>query len=189
MDFAVLHQEPFESLNPNGRVPVIEDPNTGITLFESGAIIEYLLDTYDKSNTLHSTTSPTKYIEKQWLHFQTSGQGPYFGQRAWFIFYHPEKNLTSVLDRYGNEIKRVIGVVDNHLKKTKGQWLVGDKASYADLAWVPWFWLLPAIMGEGWEKEWQSTYPQAWDWYQRLQARPSVKSAYEDRQKAMGQGH
>jgi len=187
MDFAVLHQEPFESLNPNGRVPVIEDPNTGITLFESGAIIEYLLDNYDKSNTLHSASTPTKYLESQWLHFQTSGQGPYFGQRAWFVFYHPEKNLTSVLDRYGNEIKRVIGVVDNHLKKTKGQWLVGEKASYADLAWVPWFWLLPAIMGDGWEKEWQSSYPEAWAWYQRLQERPAVKSAFEARQKAMGQ--
>lgn len=186
MDFSVLHQEPFESLNPNGRVPVIEDPNTGITLFESGAIIEYLLDTYDKQNSLHSTTSPTKYLENQWLHFQTSGQGPYFGQRAWFVLYHPEKNLTSVLDRYANEIKRVIGVVDNHLKKTKGQWLVGEKASYADLAWVPWFWLLPWIMGEGWEKEWQSTYPLAWEWYQRLQARPAVKSAFEARAKAMG---
>jgi glutathione S-transferase len=64
--------------------------------------------------------------------------GPYFGQRAWFIFYHPEKNLTSCLDRYGNEIKRVLGVIDAHLKKTGTEYLVGDKCTYADLAFVPW---------------------------------------------------
>ena len=79
-------------------------------------------------------------------------QGPYFGQRAWFVFYHPEKNLTSVLDRYGDEIWRVTGVVDAHLKKSGGEWLVGEKCTYADLAFVPWYWLCPAIMGDGFEK-------------------------------------
>jgi glutathione S-transferase len=79
-------------------------------------------------------------------------KGPYFGQRAWFVFYHPEKNLKSVLDRYGDEIWRVTGVVDAHLKKSGGQWLVGEKCTYADLAFVPWYWLCPAIMGDGFEK-------------------------------------
>jgi glutathione S-transferase len=144
--------EPFESLNPNGRVPAITDPNTNLTLWESGAIIEYLLATYDPSQTLSYPSSPNKYLTQSWLHFQTSGQGPYFGQRAWFIFYHPEKNLNSVLDRYGNEIWRVTGVIDAHLKKTGGQWLVGDKCTYADLSFVPWYWLCPAIMGDGFEK-------------------------------------
>ena len=44
MDFSVLKQEPFISVNPNGRTPAIEDPNTGITLWESGAIVDYLID-------------------------------------------------------------------------------------------------------------------------------------------------
>jgi len=53
---------------------------------QSGAIIDYLLDTYDKSNTLSYTSSPEKYEQKVWADFQKSGQGPYFGQRAWFKF-------------------------------------------------------------------------------------------------------
>jgi len=43
-------------------------------------------------------------------------------------------------------------VIDAHLQKEKSEWLVGDKCTYADLAFVPWYWLCPAIMGEGFEK-------------------------------------
>jgi glutathione S-transferase len=74
-----MKQPAFEKISVNGRVPAIEDPNTGITLWESGAIIEYLQETYDKNNTFNYTSSPDKYYVKQLLHFQVSGQGPYFG--------------------------------------------------------------------------------------------------------------
>ncbi|KAF2162069.1 hypothetical protein M409DRAFT_27448 [Zasmidium cellare ATCC 36951] len=192
MDFAQLKQEPFESQFPNGRVPAIEDPNTGIKLWESGAIIEYLLETYDTSNDLSYTSSPEKFEQKQWLHFQMSGQGPYFGQRAWFLFYHPEKNLTSCLDRYGNEIRRVLGVIERHLTKTNKPYLLGDRVSYADLAFVPWHWLLlykPQIMGEDFPKEWEKEFPKTWAWTQGLEARPSVKKVREERVEAMSKGH
>lgn len=89
MEFPDLKKEPFLTLNPNGRTPAMEDPNTGVTLWESGAIVDYLLDTYDKSNKLHSTKAPEKYQQWQWEHFQMSGQGPYFGQKAWFTFVRP----------------------------------------------------------------------------------------------------
>ena len=84
-DFSELKTPTFEALNPNGRVPALEDPNTGLTLWESGAIIEYLLDTYDKTNALGYISPKEKYQAKCWMHFQMSGQGPYYGQRAWFI--------------------------------------------------------------------------------------------------------
>lgn len=114
-DFPELKQEAFEKLNPNGRTPAIEDPNTGIVLWESGAIIEYLIDTYDKSGTFTYSSSPEKYYLQQWyvarkrlvlsynevltcsirLHFQVSGQGPYFGQRAWFQNYRKSAPSTA----------------------------------------------------------------------------------------------
>ena len=72
-------------LTPFNRVPAIEDPNTGIKLWESGAIIEYLIETYDKENKLSFKTAPEKFFTKQFLFFQVSGQGPYFGQLAWFV--------------------------------------------------------------------------------------------------------
>jgi len=82
----------------------------------------------------------------------------------------------------------VIGVINSHLKKTGQQYLVGDKATYADLAFVPWHWLLlqqPYIMGEDFLKEWQESYPEAWAWNQRLQERPAVSKAREARNEAM----
>jgi glutathione S-transferase len=46
-EMSAIKQEPFISVKPNGRVPAIGDPNTGIVLWESGAIIMYLIETYD----------------------------------------------------------------------------------------------------------------------------------------------
>jgi len=86
-----MKKEPYLSVNPNGRVPAIEDANTGVTMFESGAIIQYLVDKYDDDKKLDYMNWPQKSQVMSWLHFQMSGQGPMFGQRAWFLKLHPEK--------------------------------------------------------------------------------------------------
>ncbi|SPO06931.1 related to glutathione S-transferase [Cephalotrichum gorgonifer] len=115
IDFPDMKKEPYESINPNGRVPEIEDPNTGTTLWESDAIIEYLIGTYDKQHNISFAPGSKEYYEaKQWLYYQVSGQGPYFGQAVWFTLYHPEK-LPGVVDRYVNEIRRVSGILDRAL--------------------------------------------------------------------------
>jgi len=181
LQFSDLKKEPFESKNPNGRVPAIEDPNTGVTMFESGAILEYLIDTYDKEHKLSYTTSPEKWLTLSWLHFQMSGQGPYYGQKAWFSFFHPEKNLTSVLERYSNEIKRVVGVIDRHLKKQGTEYLVGDKCTFADLAFVMWHQTMPRLV-DGWD--YQTEAPTFHAWNERLQSRPAVKKIFEEKAKA-----
>ena len=77
------------------------------------------------------------------------------------VQYHPEKNLTSCLDRYGNEIKRILSVINSHLKKSGRPYLCGEHVSYADLMFVPWGWLTPAIMGEEFADEWKKSYPEA----------------------------
>ena len=64
-------------------LPAIIDPNNDITLFKSGAIVSYLIATYDKSSTLTYTSFPEIFRLQQWAFFQASGQGPYFGQAAW----------------------------------------------------------------------------------------------------------
>lgn len=84
----IRNKEPLVSLTPNGRCPAIFDPNPkpeGIKVWESIAIIEYLLEQYDKQNRLSYTSFPEKFEESSWKHFQMSGQGPYFGQRSWFL--------------------------------------------------------------------------------------------------------
>ncbi|KAF4972838.1 hypothetical protein FZEAL_9508 [Fusarium zealandicum] len=184
-------EESFQKINPNGRIPAIEDPNTGITLWESGAIIEYLVETYDKEHKLTFTTEPEKWHLKQYLHFQMSGQGPYYGQVChaddgakhkltvrkayWFEKYHPEP-VQSAKDRYAEQVARVIGVLDKILQGK--EYLVGDKcglfSTYADLAFIPWNLGAPSI-GDLWEKyDIENKFPNYIAWQNRLMARPAV---------------
>ena len=94
----------------------------------------YLVDKYDTEHKISAATEEDKYRQLQWLFFQASGQGPYFGQAAWFSFFHPEK-IPSAQERYRNEIVRVFGVLDGVLSKQ--EWLVGGKLSVTDLSFVP----------------------------------------------------
>lgn len=182
VDFADMKKEPYESINPNGRVPAIEDPNTGLTLWESGAILEYLVETYDKDHKFSfSAGSPEYYYAKQWLHFQMSGQGPYFGQAMWFTRFHHEK-LPSAQERYVKEMRRVSGVVDRSLKGK--EYLVGNKFSYADLAFIPWFGVLE-MFGIDAPKE----YPNLAAWLDRQKARPAIAKGLKLRAEAIAQAH
>lgn len=68
-------EEWFVKINPNGRVPAIVDPNNDdFVLWESGAILEYLVETYDKEGKLKGETAKDNWLIKQYLHFQMSGQ-------------------------------------------------------------------------------------------------------------------
>jgi glutathione S-transferase len=109
----------YVAINPNGRLPAIHDPNAGITLWESGAIIEYLIELYDTKHRLSfAPGTPESYHAKQWLYFQTTGQGPYYGQAAWFKKYHSEQ-VPSAIERYTKEVNRVSGVLDRYLAQQK----------------------------------------------------------------------
>ncbi|BDD59224.1 glutathione S- transferase, nitrogen catabolite repression regulator [Monascus purpureus] len=180
LEFPQMKQPPFEKINPNGRVPAIEDPNTGITLWESGAILEYLVETYDKQKTISFAAGTPEYFHaKQWLHFQMSGQGPYFGQAVWFSVYHTEK-IQSAIDRYVNEIRRVSGVLDRVLEGR--EYLVDGKYSYADFAFIPWFGIIPRITGNAIDLE--KDFPNLNAWLNRIKARPAVAKALKAREEA-----
>jgi glutathione S-transferase len=187
VDMADLKKPPFEKINPNGRVPAIHDPNTGITLWESGAIIEYLADTYDKENKVTYSTFPEKYYVKQWIAFQISGQGPYFGQAAWFERFHPEK-LPSAIKRYQDQVVRVFYVLNLALEGK--EYLVGDKCTIADLAFITWDSLSPWFFGDEFESlEIPKKYPAYWAWKQRLLERPAVKKALAEKAAMAAKGH
>jgi len=81
--------------------------------------------------------------------------------------------LTSVIDRYIGEIKRVTGVIDAHLKKTGTPYLLGDHATFVDLAWIPWFNMATSFLIPGWE--WKTEYPLFATWFGSLLERPAVQ--------------
>lgn len=121
--------------------------------------------------------------ELPWVSFDVSGV---------YAANDPEtdsEKLPSAIDRYGKEIKRVLSVIDAHLKKTGQQYLVGDKFTYADLSFIPWNWLLPIAMGQDFDKELEKDLPNYWAWWQKVSARPAAEKVRKDREAALAKGH
>jgi glutathione S-transferase len=101
VSYVDIKSELFISLNPKGRVPAFKDPNTGVALFESGAIIEYIIERHDQVGKIsYGNDHPQeRWSSRSWLHFKMSGQAPMFGKNMWFTHFHPVKDITSVLER------------------------------------------------------------------------------------------
>ncbi|KAI0869861.1 glutathione S-transferase [Hypoxylon argillaceum] len=179
--FDDIKKEPFINVNPNGRVPAIEDPNTGLTLWESGAICQYLVEVYDTENRLSYVSLNDRHLCNQWLHFQMSGQGPYYGQVGWFAHLNKEK-IPSAIARYSNEAKRVLGVLETVLSKKPddAQWLVGNKMTFADMAFVPWNSRLSELLSQPWEEIWEGI-PHVKAWHERMAELPSWKRSMQRR--------
>lgn len=173
----------YVAVNPNGRLPTIEDPNTNLTLWESGAIIQYLIEKYDLDQKLSFPAGTNEAaLTRQWLFYQTTGQGPYYGQAAVFHKFHHE-DLPSAKERYEKEMKRVSSVLEGWLEKQKaeyggqagfdGPWLVGNKLTFADLSFITWQLIIQLIVPK--EKYDQEKYPLLNEWIGKMTARKNTK--------------
>lgn len=182
----------YVAINPNGRLPAIHDPNTDITLWESGAIIEYLIERYDTKHRLSfAAGTQGSYHAKQWLYFQTTGQGPYYGQAVWFKKFHSE-HVPSAIERYAKEVNRVSGVLEVCLAQQKrehggnagsdGPWLVGNKFSYADVAFIPWQKIVSMVLGK--DEYDEDNYPHVKEWLGKMTSRGTVKNVLDSAFKA-----
>ncbi|KAK4127964.1 glutathione S-transferase [Parathielavia appendiculata] len=137
----------FLEINPNGRIPAMTDTFTDgspIRLFESGSIMQYLVDRYDTEHKLSYPRGTREYWEvNNWLFWQMAGLGPMQGQANHFGRYAPEK-IQYGIDRYRNETRRLYRVMETQLSKSTSGYLVGDRLTIADIAcwgWVasgPW---------------------------------------------------
>ncbi|KDQ49758.1 hypothetical protein JAAARDRAFT_42596 [Jaapia argillacea MUCL 33604] len=163
--------------NPNGRIPTLVDHKNGdFAIWESNAILTYLAETYDKEEKVSFSTGLEKYEQLQWLFFQASGQGPYFGQGFWFKMYHAEK-IPSAIERYQNEAKRVIGVLDGVLSKS--EWLVGNKYTIADLSFITWHYAAVNSLLDNYDCSKEAPHVDAW--YKKMLARPAIAKVFAAR--------
>ena len=125
--------EAYLSINPNGRIPAIVDRSENdLAVFESGAIMIYLAE---KTGRLLPTEKAARARVMQWLMFQMGGIGPMMGQANVFYRYFPEK-IQPAIDRYQNESRRLLEVLDSRLGES--EWLADDY-SIADIA--NWCWV------------------------------------------------
>jgi glutathione S-transferase len=111
--------------------------------------------------------------------------GPLLGQCGWFTHLHPEK-LPSALARYAGEIRRVLGVFEGVLaaKPADAQWLVGDRMTYADMAFVPYNARLSEILERPWDDVWAGV-PHVRAWHERMVALPSWERSMATRARLM----
>ena len=169
----------FTAINPNGRVPALEDPNTGVTSWESLACINYLLRVYDPSNKLGPKEDEQSRAEfDAWTSFLVSTLGPMMGQCNWFKHYHAEKN-EDAYKRYEVQAYRCLGVLETQVKGHGGEWILkGEKASAVDYHFEPW---MKQVEFAGLKLD---EYPALKAWRERVQGLAEVVRAY----KAVGEG-
>lgn len=164
----------FLKINENGRVPAIEDPNTGVLSWESGAIINYLRRVYDKSNILGPKTKGEQGIVdlEKYEYFLLSTLGPMTGQVNWFRHYHPSKN-EDALDRYVEQTYRCYGVLEGQLEKSGGGSVLPGGYTSADVHFYPWVYQYK-FAGLSLDK-----YPNIAKWLNGFSEKHEVKAADE----------
>ncbi len=128
----------FLSLNPNGKIPAIIDPDgpggRPFALFESGAILLYLAD---KTGHLMPKDTAERYEAIQWIFFQMAAVGPMFGQLGFFHkFAGREYEDKRPLQRYVNESKRLLGVLEDRLAHRT--WMMGSDFTMVDISLLGW---------------------------------------------------
>ncbi|WP_412557447.1 glutathione S-transferase N-terminal domain-containing protein [Thalassospira sp. MIT1370] len=164
----------FLSLNPNGKIPAILDPNgpdgKPFGLFESGAILQYLAE---KSGKLLPADPARRMETIQWVYFQMAGLGPIFGQLGFFHkFAGKEIEDKRPLTRYVNESKRLLGVLETRLDGR--DWIMGDEYTIADIAILGWVRNLIGFYEAG-DLVAHDTLKNVPAWLERGLARPAVQ--------------
>ena len=156
----------FLKIAPNNKMPAIVDPDgpgdEPLSLFESGAILQYLAR---KSGKFGGTTPREQAEVEQWLMWQMGGLGPMAGQAHHFLNYAPE-DVPYGKKRYTDEVHRLYSVLDKQVETR--EFVAGD-FSIADMAIYPWARL--------WENQAQdiSDFPHMAKYLERVAARPAVE--------------
>jgi GSH-dependent disulfide-bond oxidoreductase len=157
----------FVALSPNSKIPAMRDRENGVTLFESGAILQYLAE---KTGKLLPTTGAARYSTLQWLYWQVGGPGPMFGQLGFFANRAKER-IPLAVDRYLTESNRLLDVLEQRLSQSA--YTGSDDYSIADIALYPWVVAVitsnPTLLGDA-----RARRPSMDRWMTNLAARPAV---------------
>ena len=162
----------FLVISPNNRMPAIVDhaPADGgaaISIFESGAILQYLAE---KTGLFAPKDLRGRTEVNEWLFWQVGGYGPMLGQNHHFNRYAPEK-VPYAIDRYQRETERLYGVLDRRLAGR--EYIAADTLSIADFACYPW------TREHEWHHVDLARYPNVQRWHDALSARPAFQRVYE----------
>ena len=161
------HKAEFLTINPNGKIPAIIDPEgpqgRPITIFESAAILIYLAEKTGSSLWPEDPREKSQVL--QWLMFQMGSVGPMLGQALHFYKYSSQK-VPYATERYMTEALRLFRVMDDWLNNRD---YFATSYSLADIAIYPWI-----ARWEWLDISW-TEFPNLKAWYDRLSERPAIR--------------
>lgn len=158
--------EDFLKIAPNNKIPAIVDHDTGVSQFESGAIMIYLAE---KTGKFLPTELKARAEVMQWLMWQMGGFGPMLGQAHVFLKFN--RGLSQPAEeRFAKEAQRLYGVLDRQL--ADHDFVAGDY-SIADMAIFPW------AARHDWHEVDLTAFPNVLRWYRQLAERPAVQRGYQ----------
>ena len=155
----------FLALNPNHKIPVLEDD--GQVIWESGAILLHLGERYDSDGIILPKDARTRMDAIQYAFFQTGGVGPNLGRLGAALRKEGDKNL-EMIQIFTEETKRLLGVIDRILEDDR-EYLAGPY-SIGDIMHFPWL----QIMKDLGARE-ILDLERVSNWLARIEARPAVK--------------
>lgn len=154
----------FLAISPNNKMPAIVDhdaPGGPFSLFESGAILEYLAL---KAGKLLPSDTRGKFQVLAWVYWQVGGLGPMAGQAHHFLRYAPQQ-IEYAMHRFRTEVARLYGVLDAQLGRHE---YVAGEYSIADIAAWPW------VVRHDWQGQDLDDFPNVKRWFEAVGARPAV---------------
>ena len=157
----------FLKISPNNRMPAIVDHHgpggKPISIFESGAILQYL---GRKTGKFYPADERGRVEVDQWLFWQMANLGPKAGEANHFRNYAAHEKQQYAIDRFTNEMNRIYGVMNTRLENRE---FLAGKYSIADIASIGW--------ATRYERQGQdmNKFPNVKRWMEKLLARPAVK--------------
>ena len=152
----------YLAMNPNGKIPVIEDSDAGRTVVESGAILLYLAERAGK------LLPPPGGQDLTWMFFQAAHVGPMLGQLGYFKVFAAEK-LPAAIARFEGETDRILGVLDTRLGQSEH--LGGAQYGLADIMTWPWINSAAKRLGKSFDAR-----PNLARWVEAVGSRPAVQA-------------
>lgn len=161
----------YLAISPNNKMPAIVDhaPADGgksISVFESGAILQYLAD---KTGQFIPADVRGRIACTEWLFWQMAGLGPMAGQNHHFNRYAPEP-IAYAIERYERETARLYGVLNGRLDGRS--FICGDAYTIADMAAYPW------IVPHEAQHQNLGGFPNLARWFDAIARRPATERAY-----------
>ena len=170
----------FVSINPNSKIPALVDHSAGepIALFESGAILMYLAEKFDKF--LPLATGKARADCLSWIMWQM-GSAPFLGGGFGHFYAYAPEPLEYPINRYTMETKRQLDVLDTHLKDHT--YLCGnDESDYNIADMIVWSWYGQLALGKLYDAAeflQVEDYKHLQRWAKAIAERPAVKRAVE----------